>query len=188
MDTSHTYTHGDRDTHLASLTHPPLQGCGSIRLEHHTEISERTNTNPFTEISSDGNQRPPEKKWEREMPLHPLRSHPSRYQAPASVQHNAEVIFDWVSLWNTPKPSWKVQDLPNASEDKSQGSWDNWQDRISNNLCFFSFSYEFPKNIFRPISQIEMFQRKVCWQAAIKHSILSSGSFPGCREKYEAIS
>lgn len=82
----------------------------------------------------------------REMPLHPLRSHLSRYQAPASVQHNAEVIFDWVSLWNTPKkPSWKVQDLPNASEDKSQGSWDNWQDRISflsdfaQSLLFFFF-------------------------------------------------
>ncbi len=50
--TPHTPTCIHTETHTWLLDSP---GLWSIRLEHHTEISGCTNTNPFIEISFEGN-------------------------------------------------------------------------------------------------------------------------------------
>lgn len=87
MDT-YVYTH----TWLFESSTSP--GLWSIWLEHHTEISMCTNTNPFIEISFEGNSLPHSHKHThflriRERCLFTLwRSHLTCYRAPASVQHN----------------------------------------------------------------------------------------------------
>lgn len=159
MDTSYTYSmriHAERHTWLFDSS--TLPGLWSIRLEHHTEISECNNTNPFIEISFEGNPLPhtqSQRKRETHQGAIWLSIGPQHQSGTTLCLQKSSVTCHGVSL---PKPRslhqpTTVQDLPNGSQDKFQESWNVQQDRKAEKYIsivhlfyfrfakFFLFSY-----------------------------------------------